>query len=241
MRFHWQNLKKEDHSNHIYHGRCWFYFGERSQLGIEWAIPGNQLRFMLSLNHYDETAIGFSIDVFLFSLHFGIENRFLYNLLQHITRRRDQKYTNGREIGFYLWGDSMSIQIWNDPMESRHTDPFWMHTYFHFSDAILGRANCTKEVLKEKDVMVPMPEKSYPAHAKLTLYTWKRPRWFAHSMKRVEIDCPEGIPHPGKGTMSYNCGPDATYGMTTGRCNTIEEGIGQLVGSVLNDRERYPL
>lgn len=242
MRFHWQNLKKEDKTNDILHGRCWFYFFERTTLGLEWSIPGHSgLRFQLSFNHYGDTAIGLSIGLLLFSFHISFENHILYRLLEKVTRRRDQKYTNGREIGFYIWGDAMSISIWNDPMESRHTDPFWMHSYFHFSDAFLGRAKCTKEVLKEKDIMVPMPEKSYPGHAKLTLYRWKRPLWFAHSMKRVEIDMSEGIPHPGKGTMEYNCGPDATHGITTGQCNSIEEGIGYLVGSVLNDRERYPL
>jgi len=115
----------------------------------------------------------------------------------------------------------------------------WRRGSFHFDTFFLGKTTCNKEVLEEREILIPMPEKSYKAHAKLILYTWTRPRWFAKTMKRVEIDIPDGIPMEGKGTAAHNCGRDATFMMTTGRCNSIPRGVGVLVGSCLADRVRY--
>jgi hypothetical protein len=84
-----------------------------------------------------------------------------------------------------------------------------------------------------------MPEGAYQGTAKLVLYEWSRPRWFTKRMKRCEIRVPAGIPHEGKGDNSWDCGADATFGMTTGECSSIPQGVGLLVGSVLRDRVEY--
>jgi hypothetical protein len=115
--------------------------------------------------------------------------------------------------------------------------PKWRHGSFHPLDTLLGRTNCEKKVLEERQVLVPMPERAYPATAKLMEYAWKRPRWFATKrMKRVEIEIPGGIPHAGKGENSWDCGDDATFGITTGECRSIPEGVGILVGDCLRTR-----
>jgi hypothetical protein len=124
-------------------------------------------------------------------------------------------------------------------MESRRDDPWWWHQYFDLGDIFFGHTTCAKEVLEERNVLIPMPEKSYESTAKLMLYTWTRPRWFSKSLKRVEIDVPEGLPHEGKGENSWDMGVDRTFGMITDECHSIAEGVGKLVGSVLNRRVRY--
>lgn len=240
MNYHWQNLKKEDNTNHLFHGRNWFRFGENT-LSSEWAIPSKDIRIMLSLNSYGDDAIAVSISLFLFSIHLALENNWLYKHLSKITKRSDNGYTSGRNIGFYLYGDAFSVSIWNDPMESRNTDYWFQHIYINLTDFFLGRSKCTTKVLEERDILIPMPEKSYPATGQLVLYSWSRPRWFTKKLKRVSIECKEGVSHPGKGTASYNCGEDATFSLTTGECNSIEKGIGIFVGSVLRDRKVYPL
>lgn len=147
---------------------------------------------------------------------------------------------HSRTLGFSFHSGAIWWDLWVDPMGD-YPCPYgkWRDSNFNFSDFLFGRNECSKEVLEEREVLVPMPEKSYEATAKLMKYTWRRPRWFAKTMKRVEIDVPEGIPHEGKGTCAHNCGRDATFGMTTGECRSIPEGVGKLVGSVLRDRVRY--
>ena len=83
------------------------------------------------------------------------------------------------------------------------------------------------------------PEGTYQAHAVLEELVWSRPRWFKERMTRVDFEIPNGIPHAGKGENSWDCGDDATFGMSTGECKSIPEGIGKLVGSCLQTRIRY--
>lgn len=68
--------------------------------------------------------------------------------------------------------------------------------------------------------------------------TWKRARWFTHKNVRASVDIPAGIPHPGKGENSWDCGEDRTYGLTT-KADTVEKAIAAVVESSLRDRRRY--
>lgn len=240
MYYHYQNLKKDQkETNKITDFRFWL--GQNPCLECEICIPPSVdiLSLQLNLNYYGDTAIGGHIIIWPFSLYWNIEWRPLYNFLNKITRRKGREYSNGRCIGFSLNKQSLSLSLWEDPMESDGRDPWWWRKYIFFDDFFLGKAKCSTEVLEEKDTVVPMPEKSYEAHAKLMMYTWKRPRWFTKQLKRVQIDVPEGIPHEGKGENSWDCGEDRTFGMTTGECSSIAQGVGDLVGSVLRDRVRY--
>lgn len=138
-----------------------------------------------------------------------------------------------------LHGGSIWWECWSDPMGWSSTDPKWQRWSFSFVDFLLGKSSCETRTIEEREVLVPMPEQAYPARAKLVEYSWSRPRWFTKRVKRVEIDLPNGIPHAGKGENSWDCGDDATFGLTTGECNSIPEGVGILVGSCLRTRVKY--
>jgi hypothetical protein len=114
-----------------------------------------------------------------------------------------------------------------------------MHWNLDFADFLLGDRVHSEEVLiRQPKLKIPMPEGTYDASAKLTRGTWKRPRWpFPLVVMRVSIDIPDGIPIPGKGENSWDCGPDATYG-TTGPASSIEEAVGDLVARTLETRKR---
>lgn len=245
MRFHSQNLQKEDRTNHWFDRRCWIYpfgveNGYRTSIGIQLVLPSTSgLRLQFGINDGDH-AFSFSICVILFGLYVNIENPLLNKFAQWITKDKQNKYGTEREFGFYTYGDAISIQFWHDPWDSSHDKYKFQHIYIHLLDIFLGRNVYASEVLETRKVQVPMPEKIYEGVGTLTYDTWKRPRWFKHGLKRVQIEVAEGVPHPGKGTTAYNCGDDATFSVScVGK--TIEEGIGNFVGSVLNDRKRYPL
>lgn len=145
-----------------------------------------------------------------------------------------------RQVSLSFHSGGIYWHIWRDWMDGWSRDiPKWRDGSFDLRDFFLGKSKCITEVLEERDVSVPMPERPYAANAKLMLYKWVRPRWFTKEMTRVEIKVPEGIPHEGKGENSYDCGVDRTYGMTTGECGSIPNGVGILVGSVLSSRVKY--
>ena len=145
-----------------------------------------------------------------------------------------------RTIEVRIHSGAIWWSIWRDWRDGWSRDiPKWRDGNFNVVDFLLGDSKCSRREVEERDVLVPMPEKCYAAKAKLTEYTWKRTRWFAKRMLRVQIDIEEGIPSEGKGENSWDCGTDATYGLTTGECRSIPEGVGQLVGHVLAQRVKY--
>ena len=106
----------------------------------------------------------------------------------------------------------------------------------------MGQSKYTTNVISDnEEVDIPMPEKVYKGKLKVYEGIWKRPRWpFEQRILRGDLECEEGIPHPGKGTCSYNCGDDATYGICA-PINIKDDIIGEFVSGVLDKRRRYPL
>jgi hypothetical protein len=136
--------------------------------------------------------------------------------------------------------------VWHPKHSWTRGTPRWRHGNFHWVDWLFGkRAYSCETVEGPMRVMVPMPERSYPATATLERATWKRPRWpWPTHVMRVHIDVlkddgSEGgyIPEPGKGENSWDCGPDGVFSMTC-PARSIEEGVGVLVGSALRTRRR---
>ena len=147
---------------------------------------------------------------------------------------------SSRSIEISIHNNAIWWHIWRDPMGGWSSDiPWYRDGCFHFDNFFFGKAKHWEEIIEERNIMIPMPEKSYQATAKLCNAFWKRPRCsIVKKIRRIHIDIPEGIPHEGKGENSWDCGIDATYGICCPARN-IPTGVGTLVGSVLNDRVRY--
>lgn len=129
-----------------------------------------------------------------------------------------------------------------DPNESSTRDPWWRKTrVFRPLDALLGQPeHGVVRLVEKRDVLIPMPEATYPAHIEILDEEWRRARWpFAQKIRRAHIDAPGGVPHAGK------WGEDGLYGLTTAlsgygaKRHPIEDGIGAVVASVLADRWRH--
>lgn len=146
---------------------------------------------------------------------------------------------NDRKLEWNIWfrdGWSMSLNLFSDTMGWKRGDWKW---YINFGDKIKGKYEVSKKVIIERDILIPMPERPYQAHAVLADWTWTYKHWFPMTIRRCEINIPEGLPHEGKGENSWDCGKDATFGITTGKVKNIEEAVGNLVGSVLHDRVKH--
>jgi len=238
MYYHSQNIKKEDKENGIIHWRCWL--GEQPQITLFIKAPTTSfgIDFDLCRNGWQEETIGFSFKCLLFAVWVGLEWRWLYRVLEKITRRKGERFTNGRTFGVNIHNWTLWLDIWRDPMESRGSDYWWQHISFDIREFFRGKGKREEELLEEREVLVLMPEGTYKGKATLSRITFSYPRWFKNSFKSFSIDVAGGIPFEGKGENSWDCGADACYGFS-GSAESIPEGVGKLVGSVLKSRVRY--
>jgi hypothetical protein len=245
MHWHSQNLKKEDREKgYLFHGRGWLNFGEARSwmtLGFEWSCPSymKNLGFEVDLNHYGDTAIGGRISLVLFTFYWSVENRTLYNLLEKITKRRDDTYTNGRTIGFDISPHSISVSLWYDPMESQGSDPWWWHGYWDTQRLLKGKAHYSEQELREDECMIIMPERSYPARFKIYIARWEYPRWFTQTKEMIEFKMVEGIPIPGKGENSWDCGDDAVMGTTKEHRGSLRDAMNEVAMDAMKTRIRH--
>lgn len=145
-----------------------------------------------------------------------------------------------RECGISIHGWTVYLRLWAKWGEWCSADPWWVRGLsFNIPDAVLGRAQFSRETLSEAiAIQIPMPEGVYKAAAKRERCTWKRPRWFAHSRTSVSVDIPKGIPFAGKGENSWDCGDDGLFGYGVDG-ESIEKAIAYGVESVLTSRRRY--
>lgn len=81
-------------------------------------------------------------------------------------------------------------------------------------DTILGRHVYTSDVFYAADDKVVMPEGAYPCTVEISLDRWKRPRWPRPlTLVRYSVHMAEGhgVPFPGKGENSWDCGTDRRH------------------------------
>lgn len=235
--WHAQNLNEKVGRNGsmLRNGRAWFRWGDKYRFHTEWIFL--KFNFALSLQFEDDEEdilLHFALPLFSIYLGFGSP------LLQKISRRFHDK-----EISLSIHDWAIWLKIFGDKWNWSKRDPWWQRGInFNIIDFIFGRTKYEKRTIKNYDnLVVPMPEGSYPIKS-LEIHedTWKRSRWpFPwHRCIRVSIDMDKGIPFPGKGENSWDCGEDASHGLTClCESGTPEEAIGKMVESVLNNRRRY--
>jgi hypothetical protein len=191
-----------------------------------------------------------SLSVYLwpFSLYLSCDTKFAGRTAATLVRFSNRFGTqrrypgNERELRVALSREDHAV-TWNFWLENSSwysDDPKWRRGRWSPVDALLGQQQYSNEVLSTHDVVIPMPEKAYPATVTLQRATWRRTRFpfLAKSIDRANIDVPGGIPHEGKGENAWDCGEDATYSMTC-PAGGLAEAIGKMVESVTRDRLRY--
>lgn len=233
IRWHWQNLYKEDHPtarlSAIRDGRGWLRMG-RAELGMQWVVFGRP-SFGISLDVGDiEDQLSGHIQCLLFSFYWSVSG----------VRWLDRFTGKGtREISVSVHDTALWWTLWASPYEWRSTDPKWRNGYFHFDDFFLGKSKYTKIDSSPVPATISMPEGDYPATITFIEQTWKRPRLpIARTRKGATVKTGDGIPVPGKGTMSYNCEEDAFTSIGTS-ATTIDGAILAAIEAVNRRRLRY--
>lgn len=238
MRMHYQNLNEKPGDklgSGAIHGRCWI-----GPFEICWRLfQGPSFHLGIGIADY-ESALTFGIDLILFSLWFSWRNNKVEYWLKDLTKRKGQKYGNGREIKVYWHELGLWWTLWGDPMESQSKDPWYVRMHgWDFRDILFGRSKYSSRTIREERVVVPMPEGGYPALVKINEDTWKRPRWlFPRRMIRSDLILDKPIPFPGKGENGWDCGEDALYSLYGPHDTSLKAAIAASE-SVMRDRLRY--
>lgn len=232
MHFHWQNLNEgrtgADGKTPLglpWHGRAWLYLASKFALHLEW--------------HLWRWSCGASVSVDdELKLHLAIPPAsFWFSVEAPIFSRR---YGEGRELRLNVHDWAVWWNLWTDTSGWSSKTPWYRNGCLHIDDLFLGKVTYSTRKLDECEVEVPMPERCYRGRAVLEEATWKRPRWFAKKLVRVNIEMLKGeqVPFPGKGENSWDCGEDAAYGFG-GPARSIEAGVAMMVESVLMSRRRH--
>lgn len=149
-----------------------------------------------------------------------------------------------REISLSTMDGALLWNLWKDPDSWSSTDPWWKGGILNPVDILFGQMERTRHRrLDRTKFTIPMPEGDYPAVATLYRSEFTRPRWpfrFGplHMVLTVgEVEIADGVPFPGKGENSYDCGDDALYSWN-GPAESLEDAIGKTIASVLRTRRK---
>lgn len=207
--------------------RKWWYLGNdyNNQVSIEASFrPG----FGVTLSVYEDLTL--MISCLFFTVWLSVNFKAMRNWLHE----NDFRHWG---IDIYHCHDLIMVINWN------HDESGWkkekgLHKYINFTDLVRGKSKHQQEVIEEKDLIFPMPEKGYKCKARIIKRVNSYPRWFATRWTTVEFDFEEPIPCEGKGENSYDCGVDHTHSMSVGADNFFD-GVGKAIKSLLEQRVRY--
>jgi len=237
------------------HGAVWVYhedlsYGSGQFLRIEWSLGKPNLGTRLTLHSPGgENDLSGNVQIPGISLYWGVTNIPFWKKVQEklgLYKPKSPGHPYGefisREFGWRVHDWKLWADVWGKPHEWSSRGPWWHHfsVNLHPMDLLFGKVKYSEgDTIHDSVVDFPMPEKSYRGRVQIQANEWKRRRWpFPKVIIRAHVDMEEPIPHPGKGTCSYNCGDDALHGLCA-PCRTVEEAIGLVVGSVLDSRKRY--
>lgn len=247
IRYHYQNLDnrpgdgREATGSLLKHGRAWLYFGHDAMRPAAtvrtcWRLFDKSAALQVSCSDEDGLTLHIAVPL-LFQLFIGIHIR----RLQKWYFKHDWKHLGVRVFDWKIW-----VDLWADDSCHSFRESFWHPHRRRFTirpvDALFGtHKHAVERTIATETIVVAMPEASYRGTCRLEVETWKRPRWpwWPSSARhvRAHIDMQEPIPFPGKGENSWDCGEDATHGLTC-RAGSVPEAIAAITESVLSSRRR---
>lgn len=248
MHWHWQNLSNRETSRGAlarrrfpWNGRAWFAAGrqgphhrDRRQMHVEWCV-GHWWGFGagIRLGPWGDEALNLHLFLGGLALFMAFDSMALY--------KRFSEGQRDREYEFNLFRDwDVRFKLGGSPLEWSRSQPWYWDWSLDLVDFVFGRTDCQTVEHDAFDIAVPMPERSYPARVKIQERIWRRKRWPWAWCRRVsaDVDIPGGIPFPGKGENSWDCGMDGLFGMGSSHLEPAAIAA-DVRKSVLESRRRY--
>jgi len=232
-------------------GRLYFYRKENSLFNIQWRLFSGKFGIGMEINDEDWV---FHFKFVLFSLYFCIPT---YRL-DKISPKREVSWNDGkkaelideRECGLDIFYWRIWVKPWCKLNRWNSADPWWKRGFnvpINPLDILFGeRRYHYKNISDWKDIEVPMIEGSYQAKYKVLERSYGRKRlpFFREKGLTTDIEIPEGIPFPGKGENSWDCGMDRLYGCATdinyfSDAEAESKSIACIVENVIKSRKKY--
>lgn len=244
--WHWQNLNDKPvgrQGSGLVHGRAWLHVGALG-FGVEWSLWWWSSLFAdVDLGDGDHDA-SCSIGVPPLGLWFHLGGLSRLRGFRWLRRFHDYEAARGFALSLHSW--SIFWRCWADDMAGySFREPWWKRRRGSISldRLIFGRNRCERRVIRTGPVLIPMPEGNYHGTFKTEEFVWTWPRWFTRRRVDTWIDVDGerhrgGVPFPGKGENSWDCGMDGLYGAGCAG-ESAERAVGHFVGSVLVSRRRY--
>lgn len=226
MHFHSQNLT-DGRLPMWRDGRAWW-----GRFRAEWSVfrtPRLSIGFEKGGHVDDGSGIQFHLSLLLFSLYLSFDTARLFG----------RKWVELKERNLEMsWHDgTIWLRLWTSDTDWERDRPWHRNVIaLHVVRWIVGSDKCTVEKGEPFDVPIPMPEGCYRSVFTPTVRVWKN-RFRKIEKRGFDIEIPGGIPFEGKGENSWDCGEDGLFG--SGTNGTVEDGIGNVVASVLGYRKRY--
>ena len=257
---HWQNLNEDREGNIkgsiLWDGRAWFRpwgYGtshRRPEIHWSWCFPTSHCMAEIDVGAGDcNDGVNLTLACWLFFFSLTIEGIlpkwFLKRGCQKALKTEWMGYEYmawPRRTGIRFFDKTIWFDIWDWDAGWDCRQPKWMAFNFDIPDFFLGKAKYNSKSLTpipiKEGLLIP-GEGIYPVEITLTEDSWERPRWpWPTVIRRAQIECKRPIPEPGKGENSWDCGENATYGLTT-PASSAEEALQHLRDSVMSTRERY--
>lgn len=164
----------------------------------------------------------------------------IYLTLKHLWPRKQEQESRTYSVSLvdgdvhYDLGKPGSDDEWHrgDPLN-------WMRGIIHPLDKLFGRAEHRKEAVGPKvNAIASFPEGDYPLLLQREVRTWKRARWpWPMVSLSVDIESVRPAESQGKGENSWDCGPDAIWGMSSPG-HSYEDAVAAYVKATLRDRAK---
>ena len=202
------------------HGRAWW-----GRLRAEWVCFYHpRLAIGFSLGGYDDTRVSCHLCLLAFSIYISFDTaRFMPSV----------------QFSAAWFGGNIQLHLFT-------TDEDWIRDRPWHRNCVTIRVKewftgCARyECINGEpfSILIPMPEGCYAGTAAKCRSTWTYRLGFKTVQEGYEFHIPNGgIPFSGKGENSWDCGDDGLCGKFSS--GTVEDGIGNVVASVLNSRRRY--
>lgn len=215
--------------------------GQR-RLGIEFSAPSSLCGLSLHAGGEQSIVVGLSLPPA--SLYLSLETPALRELAQYLVALWPDPaaptYSRGRSLSIAMHDNALWWHLWTDSDCWSRARPKWRNGSWHplGFHQVQGEA----EVVEQRELVIPMPERSYRAVGKLERIRVgfsRLPRVFDRTFTRAQIEMHPGehVPHPGKGENSWDCDEDGIFSMSC-QARTLEEAVGIVVADSLRTRMR---
>lgn len=246
VHFHSQNLN-EDRQGKVrgwpYHGRCWLWVRNAEgrsafQPHFSWHLWNKSFGARVALDSDHEDTVVFHIAIPPVSLWLTSDGpKWAQKLAEKLAPGEKYSYERKRELSFAVHNNSLWWNLWMNPDTWKSEDPKWRRGNINLEELLFGKSVYSERNVRTLDLGIPMPEGVYPVKLKMYEAVWKD-RFRTRTLSKACIDSEIGIPFPGKGENSWDCGEDASYGLTT-NAETPEQAVAAQVASVLRERRKH--